>query len=285
VVDRVRVRLVETLEQRRVEIALDGRVVCGELIETVGVLGPVTEDDVHRLRRCSLQPLEMCRVLAQLQQRLGADPARELGVRCLVGEPPPGARRVDTHEEVRTAEPAAVEECRLVDDVIAVTHRLDGLGLEGAEVRRRARIPITAVFEGLDPQPALGERLEVVLLVSGAETREHLAERRGIARNLLACGNAPLERDEVAACEIVAEVGRRVDGTPVLEEPHQRSILARRRPRSRGNGRRSWRTAVWPAPGPRSRAWAARPGAGAAGLGDDPKRSRRAAIKASARRR
>jgi len=82
------------------------------------------------------------------------------------------------------------------------------------------RVPVATVLEGLDLQPSRPKRVEMVLLVTGAKVRQHLAERRGIAGDLLAGGHPTLQRDQVAAGEVVAEVGRGVHRTAVGEKPH-----------------------------------------------------------------
>ena len=242
--NRIRVRVVESREHRRVEIALHRRVVRGELVDSIWMLGAVAEDDLHQLRRSALQALQVRGVLAELEQRLGPHSARQLRVSSLVRERAELARMLDTQEEVGAAEPAAIEERRLVDDVVAGAHRGERLGLERLQLGSRARVAVLTVLERLDAQAARGERLEVVPLVSGAEVREHLAQRGGIANDLLAGSHAPLQRHEMAACQVVAEIGGGVHRTAVREEAHQRSILARRRPRSRAIGRLSCRPPV-----------------------------------------
>ena len=183
----------------------------------------------------------MGRVLAQLENRLGADATRELRVGGRICPRPPRTRRLDAEQEVGAAHPAAVKKCGLVDDVVPLAHRRDGVGFERAQFGRGAGIPVALILERPDPQPLRPERVEVTLLVRGAEGGEDLAERGPIARYRLSGRDPPLQGHEVTAGQVVAQVGGRVHRTAVLEESHQRTILARGRVRSRASGRVSWR--------------------------------------------
>src|SRR6185503_13138551 len=87
------------------------------------------EGDVHPLRLAPLDPRELVHVRADLEERARLRGARELGVHDLVAPGPESARHLHAYEEVRVAEPAAVEERGLVDDVVAAADgRLGGGG-------------------------------------------------------------------------------------------------------------------------------------------------------------
>jgi hypothetical protein len=115
------------------------------------------EGDVHQRRLQPLEPGERLDVRADLQQRAGLGVARELGVHDLVAPGPERARRRHLQQEVGEAEPAAVEERRLVDDVVASSH--GGFGLGGGLAQARAAVRVCRV--GLDPRDPPAVRLEV----------------------------------------------------------------------------------------------------------------------------
>ena len=58
VIDRIRVRI-SRHKHRGFEIALHRRVVRGELVDPIRMLGAVAENDLHPVRCRSLQSLEM----------------------------------------------------------------------------------------------------------------------------------------------------------------------------------------------------------------------------------
>ena len=118
--DRIGIRGVLIDEHRRFEVGFHACVIGGELVDAIWMLDTVAEDHLHRRWCGSLQPRDVRRVLAQLEDRLGADSARELRIRRFVSPPPARARRVHAQQEVGSAHPAPVEERRLVDDVVAL---------------------------------------------------------------------------------------------------------------------------------------------------------------------
>ena len=80
---------------------------------------------MHPLGLAPLDARELLHVRADLEQRRGLDVAGELGVHDLVAPLAEVAGTLDPDQEVRAAEPAAVEERGLVDDVVAASHGLD----------------------------------------------------------------------------------------------------------------------------------------------------------------
>jgi len=107
---------------------------------------------------------------------------------------------------------------------------------EGTKLVGSTGIPVALAIELFDPRRARLEHVEMVLLVAGSHRRQHLAERGRVAGDLLSHGNPSLQRDQVPARQVVAEVGGRVDGATIFEVSHQPTILSRRRVRSRGSG-------------------------------------------------
>ena len=147
VVDRVPVRVAERLEvadravvdrqrlgRRRVgdealEPRADAPVVGAELVRAERRLLARAEQHVNRVRLAPLEPRELLVVEEQLEDVRRLRRARELRVERLVA---PGAeigRLLDAEQEVGEPAPAAIREDALEDDVDAVSHRLDRLGL------------------------------------------------------------------------------------------------------------------------------------------------------------
>ena len=91
--------------------------------------GAPAEGDVHPIGLAPLNSRERVDVRADLKQGTRLRVPGELGVDDLVAPRTESAPRLDAKQEVRVTEPAAVEERRLIDDVVAPADR--GLRLGG----------------------------------------------------------------------------------------------------------------------------------------------------------
>ena len=180
--DGIRIGCRPVDEHGQLEIALHGCVVRGELVHAISMLGAVAEDHVHLHRRGSLEPLQVRRVFAELEDRLGTDPPGKLRVCRLVAPSPSGAGRVHAKQKVGAAHPASVEERRLVNDVIPLAHRCKGVGLESEQLLSRTRVAVALILERLDAQTPGSKCVEMALLVPGTKVRKHLAQRGPVAR-------------------------------------------------------------------------------------------------------
>ena len=146
------------------------------------------ERDLDVLGRRALDPRQQVGVGAQLDEGAGPDLVGQLGVGDLVAPGPEGARLLDAQQEVRVPEPAAVEERRLVDDVVAATDRGLGLGdlapqpiasRGGAAVRVR---PARVRFDAGHPATHRNEPLEIPGLVLEAALADEVQLRVGANR-------------------------------------------------------------------------------------------------------
>ncbi len=147
---------------RREEARLRAPVVRQVVVDPQPFDGPraAPERDVHPRRSDALEPFEQVDVAADLEDRARLHVPGELRVGDLVVPGTPRRRTlrvVDAEQEVGVAAPGAVEERRLVDDVGAGRHRLDGRLGGGPEL-------VAAVLDGpveVDPDgvPALGLEL------------------------------------------------------------------------------------------------------------------------------
>ncbi len=104
-------------------------------------------------------------------------------------------------EDVGPAEPAAPAEGGLGDNVGACSHRLQGL---------RQKVGLGAIFRKPHQlELLLLQMFEVLALVFEAAFRHDLHCRIAPLRCLdAAFGNAPIEECQVAAAEVIGEVGR-----------------------------------------------------------------------------
>src|SRR5207249_6274460 len=111
--------------RRRAGDKLEARLGVAEVGTKVGdaerLSRAVAEHQVHTLGLAALHASQQLGVERRLEQRRGLGAACELGVDGLVAE------RADALEEVRVAEPAAIEERGLVDNVGARAHGLERL--------------------------------------------------------------------------------------------------------------------------------------------------------------
>src|SRR3984893_3569542 len=173
----------------------------------------------------ALQTRDLERVLAQLQQRLGANVARELRVANLVRVRAQHARRVDLEEKVCAPDPLAVEERGLVDDVPSFAHRLQRLCRSALELILGGGGPRNIVGESLDAATALHKQLERVVLMSRAGLAQQGGHLRLGARQVFSKRRATAELRQVVACEEVREVGGGEDQPAVAELAHQRRMV------------------------------------------------------------
>ena len=195
----------------------------------------VAGHDRDRLGRDALEPCELVRVDAHLEDRGGLDALGELRVGDVVA-PRAEVRRavVAPEQEVRVPAPAAVEERALEDDVRPGAHRGERLGLGVAQLRGRPRL----AARHLHDRPALlAERLDVQRLVLVAAPPDEL-QLRVVADGLLelAARTQLLERHQVVALEEADEVCRGHDQRAVVMELHRAATVARGRVSSRVTG-------------------------------------------------
>ena len=151
--------------QRRQE-TVAGAPVVGHVVVDAQPLdraGAAAEGDVEPLGTDALDAFELVHVRADLEDRARLDVARELGVRHLVVVRAPARRafgRIDPEEEVGVAAERAVEERRLVDDVVARGHGID------RRCRGRAELVATVrdrpIRLDLDGDSALGAQVREV---------------------------------------------------------------------------------------------------------------------------
>ena len=132
------------VRDRREEPVAGAPVVGHVVVDAQALDGPgaAAERDVEPLGPDALDPLELVDVRADLEDRAGLDVAGELRVGDLVVVRAPArwaVRRVDAEQEVGVAAERAVEERRLVDDVRAGGHGLDGRGRRGPELLAAVR--------------------------------------------------------------------------------------------------------------------------------------------------
>ena len=232
-VDRLRIRLRPVLGRRRehplLEPLLGGPVVRGVVREPVRVRRAVAGDHRDRLRRDALESLQEVGVDAHLDDGGGLHASGELGIGDVIA-PRAEIRRsvVATQQEVRVTTPAAVEERRLEDDVLAPAHRGEGLVLRGAQLVGAVR---RAELDLVDGAPLLAELREVRLLVIEAALPDQFQLGIVTDRLLELPGRAQLlERDQVVALEEAHEIGGGHDECAVGMELHGTSVAGTRPP-------------------------------------------------------
>jgi hypothetical protein len=177
------------------------------------------EHDVHLRWPNALQPFELLDVRAHLEHGAGLDVASELRVGNLVVPRPPdrcvlGPLCLDPEQEVGMAEPASVEEGRLVDDVGPGPHGGDRLLGLAPDVRcvLGLVIPLDAHHvpsAGLE----LGEVAQLVLLAPTADDIE--LGIRSIRTLDQAAQGSGFERRQVLTGEVADQIGRGEDGRAV----------------------------------------------------------------------
>src|SRR5438876_2335141 len=152
--------------------------------------------DVDVLGQKALHRLEEGGVGAELEDRAGAGVARELRVGGLVRVRTEAARNGDAEEDVGAAGEAVALERRLHDDVGARCHGVEGGGG-------------VVVFPKVRDRDALGgERIDEPFLVGLAAVTEGVDARVLAELDPLARETGAVELGEVAAGEVVRDVGR-----------------------------------------------------------------------------
>ena len=131
--------------------------------------------------------------------------------------------RGDPEQEVREPEPGAVEEARLVDDVVTAEDRLaGGVGRRAIALALAARPLVPGQLELLDMAAVRDERREVALLVLVAALPGSIELRVDPVRPLDVSGErTELEIRQVRALQEPDQVRRRVDRLAV-DELHPR---------------------------------------------------------------
>ncbi len=154
--------------------------------------GATPQRHVHPLRLDALKGRELLHVRTDLEECRSLDVAGELGVHDLVAPATELAGPIHSQQEVRQAEPPAVEERGLIDRLRSASHRVfrggGGIAQRGEpggrlDVPRRRRNPdhpCHALFEpgqvsGLVLQTAFGD--QVYLRVDPIRARHHSAHR------------------------------------------------------------------------------------------------------------
>ena len=170
---------------------------------------PISGDHVDVLRRDTLQPPQLVRVEAELQDRRTLHDARELGVGGLIAPRPQPARALDAKEEVGPALPPPIEEGGLGDHVDAGAHRFQrqavrlpqrlyrpvGLGRELAHLLAGLTLP--------------GQEARLALVAAGLDHVQCGIEPHRPREQTV--GRLSLERRQVRAGQMAHEVGRAED--------------------------------------------------------------------------
>lgn len=129
---------------------------------------------MHRVGFDALDARQLLGVGTELEECVGLGAARELGIGDLVAPGTEVRRLGDLQEEVGEADPAAVEERRLVDDIVTATERVER-GRAGAPEHLRVRLAVPSPGVDRGDGPALvSEPGEVLLLVLGAAAGDHV---------------------------------------------------------------------------------------------------------------
>ena len=160
---------VDVLRQRLLEALLGEAVVGHELGGPERMLFGLSaaSDDVDALRPDALDALDLLDVARDLDQRARLRDVRELRVGDLVVMVlPERARVAHAQEEVGVADPAPVENRRLVDDVDALSHQ--AFRVRGALLVRV--VPVVVATDNV--QAARLEQVDVALLVQAAAALE-----------------------------------------------------------------------------------------------------------------
>src|SRR5438093_4815900 len=155
--------------------------------------------DVDVLGQKALHRVEEGGVGAELEDRAGAGVARELRVGWLVRVRAEAARNSDAEEDVGAAGEAVALERRLYDDVGARCHGVEGGG----------RVVVAPKVR--DRQTLRGERIDEPLLVGLAAVAKGVDARVLAELDPLARETGAVELGEVAAGEVVRDVGRSED--------------------------------------------------------------------------
>ena len=207
--------------RRRRDLLLEpatGQAVVGHVVADPEVFdgsGAAAEGHVHPLGLEALDRRQRGVIRADLEQGAAFCAPGELRVGDLVAPRAESARLLDAEQEVGEAEPSTVEECRLVDDVVASTDRLDRC-CGGAAVLLAAVLDRLVGVDLGDLATLSGQVGEEPLLVLDPSLLDQIELRIGPDRPM----------DELAApasssaCQVLAgeepdEVGRREDGVAV----------------------------------------------------------------------
>ena len=191
----------------------------------------VAEDHVHVLRSVALNARDLMRVFAELQHRLRAHMAGQLGVCDLVREPSQVTGRVNPDEEVGAPLPAPVEEERLIDGVPPLAHRRDGGIVGGLELCERGCMSRRGGVEALDAAAGAFELGQPARLMSLAKPPQQVAHGRGRRRQLLSVGHSQRQLRQVLTGEKISEI-RGAEQEPAFEATHQRRMVGRSGSRS-----------------------------------------------------
>ena len=187
--------------------------------------GAAAQGDVHELGLDALDGRQRFHVGADLEQGRGLDVASELRVHHLVAPAAQGAGPFHAHQEVGQPEPPAVEERRLVDDVVAPPDRLfrgRRRGSQPFESRGGRRVVIAGVHSRHAP-PVAFERRQIAGLVLEASPRNQIDLRIEPDRPLHQPGHRrQLQADEMLAGQEADEIRRGKDGV-ATDELHRRS--------------------------------------------------------------
>jgi hypothetical protein len=153
-------------------------------------------------RSAILDALDLVGVEQQLEDVVGLGVKRELRVVHLVGEGPERRRLVDPDEEVGEADPAVVDEARLVDDLAPGAHGRLGRGGRGRAVRLGV--------DAHDIAAVALDRGEELVLVAAAALEDDLAVRaRELRHARLAAQRRKIEPRAVLAAQEVVQSARR----------------------------------------------------------------------------
>ena len=205
-----------TALEERLEVARDQPVVGGEVSDAEGdrLALHATEGEVLLFGLASLQLRHHVGVQTQLQDCRGLRVAGELRVPDFVAPVAEVAGPRHAPQEVGVAEPAAVEQHRLEDDVGTLVHGREGL-IAPADVALLVRQVL--VPTGLDDgEPLVSQRLEETLLVPETtllDTVQDLVFADGPCQ--VPPDGRTLKLREVLALQVPDEVRRRVHHPPV----------------------------------------------------------------------
>ena len=201
----------------------------------VDAVAASSQRDVHPLWHAALDAGDELGIDAHLEERAALGASRELGIDDLVVVRPKRAFAVHSNQEVDVPDPGAVEQGGLVDDVGTFMHEaersrcitLDVFEL-GSGVGRMActgcvaRLDDDSTVDDLVTELAqVGEEALLVLQAALLEDGELGVIARRPVHLLLE--SRSLEHAQVLAFQESDQVARRIDGSSVFHELHQRT--------------------------------------------------------------